>query len=112
MSVINFSPFYGYPPEILREWLGVSATRARRLKAGTSRPTPPELKLFRLYRDKQVLDGQWKNWGVTPDKIFDPDGNGTTQAQLRGYWLIIQFARELARDAGPATLDAYQRLLA
>jgi len=94
------------------DWCSVPRARAKRLKLGTARPTLQELKLFRLYRDRQVLEKPWRGWVLKPDSIVDPNGQETTRAQLQGYWLIVQFARELAREAGPETLDAYRRLLA
>lgn len=109
MSSLN--PFYGYPAELIGVWCCVSPRTAARWKAGTARPSPAHLKLFRLHRDRQVLEMSWKGWAVVGDALVDPEGASLTRAQLHGYWLIVQFARELARESGAPTLDAYERLL-
>jgi hypothetical protein len=45
----------------------------------------PPLRLSVLNRDGRVLDDTWKGWAVHRSKLVDPDGNETTQGQLRAY---------------------------
>jgi hypothetical protein len=42
--------------------------------------------------------------------VVDRDGNATSQAQLRAYWLIMQYAAELAKR-GPAEQERFYTLL-
>lgn len=109
---LQFSIFHGYPAELVSEWCCVSLRTAREYKSGARKPTKQAAKLFLLYRDRRVLTTDWRDWLIKPDAIVDPDGNETTRAQLRGYWLIMQFAREVAREAGPESYAEFQRLLA
>jgi hypothetical protein len=109
----TISAFYGYPVEQIAEWCGVSIATAHSWKYGTAHPKRSALRLFTFMRDGRLLGNpHWDGWQVRGDKIIDPEGNVTTAAQLRAYALIVDFARELARDRGEATLDAYRRLLA
>ena len=48
--------------------------------------------------------------GCGNDRIVDPEGNETTQAQLRAYWLIMQYAADLARR-DPRSYEHFQALL-
>jgi hypothetical protein len=90
------SIFYGYPPELIARWCGVSVGTARRWKraGGASRAA---LRLFTLHRDQRVLDEHWLGWTLHKGVIIDPEGNSTTQAQLRAYVIVMQLAAELAR---------------
>lgn len=90
------SIFYGYPAELVARWCGVSVATARRWKNGGAVPRPA-LRLFTLYRDGQVLDEHWVGWRTHKGVLADPEGNTTTQSQLRAYALIMQFAADLAR---------------
>lgn len=105
----RLSIFYGYPAELIAQWCGVSVATARRWKNGASVPRPA-LRLFTLYRDMRVLDGPWAGWKVHKGAIIDPDGNTTTEAQLRAYGLVMQLAADLARR-DPATAEEFRRLL-
>lgn len=105
----RFSIFYGYPPELVAQWCGVTLATARRWKKGAPVPRPA-LRLFTLYRDMRVLDAAWAGWKVHKGKIIDPDGNATTETQLRAYSLVMQFAADLARR-DPATAKEFHRLL-
>lgn len=90
------SIFYGYPPELIAQWCGVSVATARRWKNGGAVPRPA-LRLFALHRDGKVLDEHWVGWRAHGDTLTDPEGNTTTQSQLRAYALIMQYAADLAR---------------
>lgn len=109
---VTFAPFYGYPADLIAQWCAVTPRTAARWKAGTARPSPAHLKLFRIHRDEQVLGPQWKNWVVRGENLVDPEGASLSRAQLHGYWLIVQFARELARESSSDAYEAFQRLLA
>jgi hypothetical protein len=83
---------------------------AREWKAGRRKPSLQALRLFGLYRDRRVLTAEWRGWVVKPNAIVDPDGNETGRSQLFGYFLVLQWASELAsRD--PATLEHYHQIL-
>ena len=101
--------FYGYPVELIQSWCGVSRQTAYLYKIGTSTPSKSAVRLFVLHRDGRVLGPEWTRWTIRKDQLIDPEGNGTTQSQLRAYWMLIQLARELARDAG--RIDEYYQLL-
>ena len=78
--------FYGYPAEIVARWCAVSLDTAK------------------LYGD------EWHGWAAREGKLIDPEGNSTTQAQLRAYWIVMQYAAELARR-DRADYDLFQTLL-
>jgi hypothetical protein len=105
-------PFYGYPAEFIAECCAVTLEQARRYKSGRARIPPPVRRLFELHRDRRVLGPDWTGWIVKPGSIVDPEGAETTRQQLHGYWLIMQYARELAAQAGPDALEDFRRLLA
>ena len=109
---LQFTIFYGYPAELVAEWCCVSLRTARALKAGKRKPSPTVAKLFLLHRDRRVLGPEWRGWVITPKSIVDPDGAETSRIQLHGYWLIMQYAREIAREQGPEAFEHFQRLLA
>lgn len=46
----------------------------------------------------RVFGDGWEGWQVRDAGLVDPDGNVTTRAQLTAYWIIMQYAAELARD--------------
>ena len=104
------SIFYSYPAELIACWCSVSVETASCWKAGTRRPSRQALKLFTLNRDRRVLGDAWRDWKLQDGTIIDPEGNSTTQAQLRSYWLIIQYAAELARR-NPDDYEHFQSLL-
>lgn len=106
------SLFYGYPPETIADWCACTVEQARRYKAGRARVPRPVMRLFVLHRDRRVLGPAWKGWIVKPESIVDPEGAETTRKQLHGYWLIMQYARELAAERGPDALEDFRRLLA
>jgi hypothetical protein len=102
--------FYGYPVALIEQWCGVSRTTARLYKNGIRKPSRQALRLFTLHRDGRVLGPGWELWKVTKDVLVDPDGNETTRRQLVAYWIVVQFARELAsRD--PETRKEFWELL-
>lgn len=109
---LQFTIFHGYPAELVAEWCCVSLRQARNLKSGKVRPSKQVARLFLLHRDRRVLTDEWREWLIKPGAIVDPDGNETTRAQLHGYWLIMQFAREIARERGPDAYAESQRLMA
>jgi hypothetical protein len=57
-----------------------------------------------------VLGAEWYGWHVKKNLLVDPEGNATTQGQLRAYYYVYQLARELAKtDVGAMT--RFQELL-
>lgn len=109
---LQFSIFYGYPAELVAEWCSVSVRTARLYKNGSRKPSKQAVRLFLLHRDGRVLTRPWAGWRVSDRAIVDPEGNETTHAQLRGYWLVMQYAKELARERGPESVEHFMRLLA
>jgi hypothetical protein len=107
------SPFYGYAPGLIAQWCCVSVRTARAYKNGSKRPSRSVLKLFRLHKEMRVLTGAWDGWSVDDRGVVDPDGNCTSAAQLGGYWLIMQYAAEVARLElhGVPAMGELQRLL-
>lgn len=101
--------FYGYSVELIQSWCGVSRQTAYLYKIGARQPSPASIRLFVLHRDGRVLGQGWDDWAVRKDRLVDPDGNETSQGQLRAYWILVQLAKELAQSAG--RIDEYYRLL-
>jgi hypothetical protein len=109
LALKPLSIFYGYSPALIAQWCGVSVATARRWKRGGAAPRPA-LRLFGLYRDGKVLDEHWKGWRAVKGVLSDPGGNCTTQGQLVAYWLVMQFAADLARR-DPDTVAEFHALL-
>ena len=102
--------FYGYPPELIARWCGVSEHTAYLYKIGARKPSRQALRLFTLHRDGRVLGPEWRAWAIHKDRLVSPEGQETTQNQLAAYWLIMQLARELA-SKDPEARDEFIRLL-
>lgn len=103
--------FYSYPPRVIAAWCGVTLHHAYRLKAGTSKPSTSVLRLFELHARGRVLGAEWKHWRVLGDRLVDPEGGDFTENRLRGYHMMMQYAAELARNAGDDARDRYFELL-
>jgi len=103
--------FYSYPPAVIAEWCGVTLHHAYRLKAGTSKPSKSVLKLFELHARNRILGPEWKGWRCLGGRLIDPEGLDFTQNRLRGYSMMMQYAAELARNAGDSARDRYFELL-
>ena len=75
-------------------------------------PSPQALRLFELHRDRRILGAEWDGWLVNNAELVDPEGNATTQGQLRAYYQVYQLCHELMRgnDAAQAEFDAIVRL--
>ncbi len=69
------------------------------------------LKLFELHARSRVLGAEWKHWRIVDDRLIDPEGDDFTQNRLRGYSMMMQYAAELARNAGEDARDRYFSLL-
>jgi transcriptional regulator with XRE-family HTH domain len=111
-KVTYLSPFYGYPPKVIAAWCGVSVQTARAYKNGSKRPSRSVMRLFRLHREFRVLGESWDGWLIKDDGIVDPDGNVTTRPQLLAYWIVMQYAAELARSERESpTADGLRVLL-
>jgi hypothetical protein len=102
--------FYGYPPELIARWCGVSEHTAYLYKIGARKPSRQALRLFTLHRDGRVLGPEWRDWAINKDRLVSPEGQETTQNQLAAYWLIMQLARELA-SKDPEAREEFNRLL-
>jgi hypothetical protein len=102
--------FYGYPPELIARWCGVSQRTALLYKTGVRKPSRQALRLFTLHRDGRVLTSAFRDWAVHNDKLVNPEGQEYTQGQLRAYQIVMQLARELA-SKDPKKLDEYYEIL-
>lgn len=104
--------FYGYTAETIALWCLVPLRKARRLKTGQDEPTPQQRRLFELHAQEQLLTDEWRGWHVRGGTIIDPEGNVTTENQLRCYALVYQWAADIARrdDALRAQYDNLLRL--
>jgi hypothetical protein len=110
-SNVVFGAFYGFPAELVAEWCGVSVRTAQRWKDGQSRPSTSALKLFLLHRERKVLGKEWDGWLINRETLVDPEGNSTTQGQLRAYAHVYALCHELVkRDKEAAEL--LRRLIA
>jgi Phage protein len=90
--------FYSYPVEVVADWCSVSLATAASWKCGVAKPSRQALRLFELHRDGRVLSvDAWTAWRVQEDRLVDPEGNSTTQGQLRAYAVAIRLFLEMAR---------------
>lgn len=105
------SIFDGYSAELIGRWCAVSLKTARLYKAGQRKPSRQALRLFTLYRQGRLLTGAWSECAVRGECLVDPDGAAVTVGQLRAYWIVMQLAAELARQAGPEAQERYYRAL-
>jgi hypothetical protein len=103
-SPVVSSVFYGYPAELVAQWCGVTVRTAERWKRGERRPSTSAVKLFELHRSRRVLGSEWNGWLVKDALLVDPEGNETSQGQLRAYYLVYQLCLELKR--GDASAEA------
>jgi hypothetical protein len=111
-GVVSSALFFGTPVKEIAEICAVSLRTAYRWKTGQAYPPPTALKLFLLYRDRRVLGEAWEGWLINRDTLVDPEGNATTQPQLRAYALNYQLLRELTRNdpAARDLLEKYSRI--
>jgi hypothetical protein len=91
------SRFYGYPADLIGSWCGVSAGVAAGWKEGTRKPSKQAVLLFELHRQRRVLGVGWEDWVVNGECLVDPEGNSTTQGQLRAYAHVVGWAIERNR---------------
>jgi len=111
VPVLKFSIFYAFPANLIARWCGVSPATAMLWKQNKRKPSLQALRLFTLHRDELLLGEPWRGWKVRGATIVDPDGNATSQTQLRAYWLIVQYASELSKR-DPIEYERFQSLLA
>jgi hypothetical protein len=110
-KVTYLSPFWGYTPKLISSWCGVSVQTARAYKNGSKRPSRAVMKLFRLHKEFKVLGEGWEGWSIRNGTICDPDGNVTSCAQLTGYWMVMQYAAEIARTVDTPYANGLRALL-
>jgi len=103
--------FYSYPAQLVAEWCCVSMQTAYHWKSGIRKPSAQALKLFQLHARGRILTAEWDGWGVVKGKLCDPEGNETTQGQLRAYAFVYQLAQEYGRT-NPRADEVLQRLSA
>ena len=105
MSNVVSGVFFGYSAELISAWCLVSLETANKWKRGESMPSPQALKLFELHRDRRILGAGWDGWLVNKAELVDPEGNATTQGQLRAYYQVYQLCHELMRGNEAAQAD-------
>lgn len=98
-SAVVSSVFYGYPADLVAKWCCVTLDVAQDWKSGRVSPSPTELRLFTLYRDRKVLTDGWQGWICKDDTLVDPAGNESTQGQLRAYHFVYQLAYALVQES-------------
>ena len=103
------SPFYGYPAAVIAEWCGVSVGTAEHYKAGRRKPPTPVLRLFRLYRDGQVLGNDWEGYKVKDERLFGPDGRHVRPTDIALMGLVWQALAEKDPESYYALLEKAQR---
>jgi hypothetical protein len=91
---------YGYPASVIAQACAVKLSTAYAYKAGRRKPGASVVKLWLLYRDRQVLTPKWRGWLVKSECIVDPEGNETSRSLLRMYQMMLQYAHDLARRTG------------
>jgi len=106
----RFTIFYGTPARVVADWCRVHINAAYQYKRGERVPNPQARRLFLLHREGRVLGDAWAGWRVHADRIVDPEGNVTAQAQLRAYSFVYQLAAELVREH-PAARERFHRFL-
>jgi hypothetical protein len=89
--------FYGHADEQIAQVICCSLQTARAFKHGTRKPGKTAFKLWSLYISGRMLGDAWQGWRAADGELFDPEGNRTTQSQLRAYAHVWALARELAR---------------
>lgn len=95
---VRSSPFFGYSAKQIADWCAVDLETAMRWKREEAKPSPAELRLFELHRNRRILGDEWPaGWVVKRDVLVDPENNETTQGNLRAYALVYQHYRELMR---------------
>ncbi len=90
--------FYSYPVALIASWCDVTVQTAASWKCGVAKPSRQALRLFELHRDGRILGGaEWDRWRVHGATLVDPEGNSTSQGQLRAYAIAIRLFLEMAR---------------
>lgn len=110
VPVVKFSIFYGYPPELIARWCGVTVDSAKLYKSGARRASRAVLRLFTLHRDGRVLGDGWEGWQARAGTIAGPDGNVISERQLIAYFYVMQFAAALAARDPAIQRDWYELL--
>ena len=106
VSAKLFNIFYGYSAQLIASWCRVTLNTAYQYKRGDRQPSPQARELFLLYRNRRVLGDEWDGWSINGNLLVDPEGNETTQGQLRAYYHVYQLCRELSKGRE----DAQQEL--
>ena len=58
-----------------------------------------------------MLTPAWRGWCVRDGTLVDPEGNETSQGQLRSYFMVLQWVAAVASRDLPETLQQYYDLL-
>ena len=103
--------FYGVHTTVISEWCGVSTRTDRAYKNGTRKPSKAVRRLFALHRDGRVFGPTWTGWTVKPESLVDPDGNETSRQLLHHYAMVMQFARQMAREHSAGKHREFYKLL-
>lgn len=84
--------FYGVPVEEVQRICGVSKSTAYSYKNGNRKPSKAIAKLMQLHNAGRVLEPKFwpTGWRFHEGTVVDPEGNITTEAQLRGYGMLMQ----------------------
>lgn len=72
----------------------MSVGTAQHYKAGRRKPPTPVVRLFRLYRDQQVLGREWEGYRIIGDKMFGLDGRFVSPSHIALQGLLWQALAE------------------
>lgn len=92
--------FYGVPVAEIQRITGCEKSTAYSYKNGNRKPSTAVIKLMQFYNAERILDPKYwpRGWRFHQGQIIDPEGNVTTEAQLRGYGMLMQCLAEWTRN--------------
>ncbi len=97
-----FNMFYGTPAKVIADCCLVSLNTAYQWKRGDREPGSQSRRLFLLHRHGRVLGDDWEGWSINGGVLIDPEGNKTTQGQLRAYAQVYQLCSALKQENAEA----------
>ena len=99
----------GLPVRLIAEWGCCSLKHASLLKGGVRAPSPQLVRLVCLYRGERALVGPFSRFICRGNKLITPEGFEFSEAELRGYRSMLDWAHSCAQQVG--RVDEYYRRL-
>ena len=87
----------------------MSVGTAEHYKAGRRKPPTPVLRLFRLYRDGQVLGNEWAGFKIVKGKLYGPDGRAVRPSDIALMGLVWQALADKDPESYYAILESARR---